>query len=245
LLLNTHKINLKLTTKFLLKLKIIYINYLNNENYTWAVQTKNVADLLKIKLATQKSNVIICPIFSIDFFKNCNIGLEHNYLNYVYVADGSIQKNHINLLKAWELFTENFKNENLTLHLTLDVNIYHDIIEEVNILKMKGIKVVNHGLCSLNKIKELYETCNYLVYPSLAESFGLPLLEAASSRCKVISSDLPYVYEVVQPSLVFDPNNIESIVNTLSLSLDYKKISTSILKVENKINLLFNSNLYV
>jgi glycosyltransferase involved in cell wall biosynthesis len=79
----------------------------------------------------------------------------------------------------------------------------------------------------------------------LAESFGLPLIEAAAAGCKIISSDLPYVFEVVKPSLVFDPNDISSIFKVLNRSTSLDELSPSILKVENKIDLLFDYNSYV
>lgn len=242
LLLNSKNSNLKLRTKLLLSLKKNYIKFLNNANYKWAVQTLNVSNLLESKLGIEKSKILVCPIFNVDFFKNCNSGIEENNVNYLYVADGSPQKNHVNLLHAWSLFVQ--KNKNLTLHLTLDKTNFEEIINKIQVVSNNQFKVINHGWCSLDKIRDLYMKCNYLVYPSLAESFGLPLIEAAASGCKIIASDLPYVSEVVNPSLVFNPVNTESIVKALIKSTDYKNINPTVLKVENKIDLLFNSNSY-
>jgi glycosyltransferase involved in cell wall biosynthesis len=243
LLLDSTKSNLKLGTKLLLSLKKNYIKFLNNTNYTWAVQTLNVSNLLEIKLGVDKSKILVCPIFDIDFFKSCNSGIEENNVNYLYVADGSVQKNHVNLLHAWSLFVQ--KNKNLTLHLTLDKTNFEEIINKTQVVSNNQFKVINHGWCTVDQIRDLYKKCNYLVYPSLAESFGLPLIEAAASGCKIIASDLPYVYEVIEPSLVFNPVNTESILKALIRSKDYKNINPTVLKVENKIDLLFNSNSYV
>jgi glycosyltransferase involved in cell wall biosynthesis len=49
----------------------------------------------------------------------------------------------------------------------------------------------------------------------LEESFGLPLIEAVDMGLDVISSDLNYVYQVIHPSLTFNPNDIKSIANTI------------------------------
>ncbi|MGV1012108.1 MAG: glycosyltransferase [Flavobacterium sp.] len=245
LLLDSNNSNLKLGIKLLLSLKKNYIKFLNNANYTWAVQTQNVSDLLESKIGIEKSKILVCPIFDVAYFKHCNIGVEENNLNYLYVADGSPQKNHLNLLNAWSLFVQNNNNKNLTLHLTLDENSSKEILDKIQLLISTRVSVINHGWCTINQIRDLYKKCNYLVYPSLAESFGLPLIEAAVSGCNIICSDLPYVFEVVNPSLVFNPNNIESIVKALSRSTDYKNIIPTILKVENKIDLIFNTNSYV
>lgn len=243
LLLDSTKSNLKLGTKLLLSLKKNYIKFLNNANYKWAVQTLNVSNLLESNLGIEKSNILVCPIFDVDFFKNCNSGIEENNANYLYVADGSPQKNHFNLLHAWSLFAQ--KNKNFTLHLTLDKTNFEEIINKIQVVSNNQFKVINHGWCSLDKVRDLYMKCNYLVYPSLAESFGLPLIEAAASGCKIIASDLPYVTEVVNPSLVFNPDNVESILKSLNKSIDYINIPSTGLKVENKIDLLFNTNSYV
>ncbi len=199
-----------------------------------------MSNLLESKLGVEKSKILVCPIFEVDFFKNCNSGIEENNVNYLYVADDSPQKNHVNLLLAWSVFAKS--NKNLTLHLTLDKTNFEEIINKVQIICNDQINVINHGWCSIDKIRDLYMKCNYLVYPSLAESFGLPLIEAAASGCKIIASDLPYVSEVVIPSLVFNPDNVESIIKSLNESIDFIKIPSTTLKVDNKINLLFNTN---
>lgn len=245
LLLNAKYSNFKLGTIFFLGLKKIYIRYLNNAAYSWAVQTECVSRLLTEELVIDKSKILICPIFSTEYFKNCNFQKQENNLNYLYVADSSPQKNHINLLDAWVLFVQNNRNKNLTLHFTLDEICSKEILDKVDLINKSGITVQNHGLCTKNQIKDLYTKCNYLVYPSLAESFGLPLVEAVAAGCNIIASNLPYVFEVVNPSLVFNPYNIPSILNALNLSINQKNISSTILKVENKIDLLFNSNTYV
>ena len=245
LLLDLYNSNLNLRNKFFLRLKYTYINFLNYDKYTWAVQTQKVSNLLNSTLGVDKSKILICPIFDVDFFKNCNLGIVENNRNYLYVADGSPQKNHINLLQAWSLFIKNNRNNNSTLHLTLEENYFMELINKIHAKNNDQVRVINHGWCSVNQIRDLYMKCNYLVYPSLAESFGLPLIEAAASGCKIIASDLPYVFEVVDPSLVFNPDNVESILKSLDESIDYINIPSTVLKVENKIDLLFNSNSYV
>ena len=52
---------------------------------------------------------------------------------------------------------------------------------------------------------KLYSYIDYLIFPSLSESYGLPLIEARFNDVKIIASDLDFVYDVCQPFLVFDP----------------------------------------
>ena len=69
-----------------------------------------------------------------------------------------------------------------------------------------------------------------MIYPSLAESFGLGIVEAIDNGCNVIGADLPYLYEVCNPSIVFKPADIKSIYNSLCTSLndEYPKTTKKI-----------------
>ncbi|MEZ0306583.1 MAG: glycosyltransferase family 4 protein [Ramlibacter sp.] len=46
------------------------------------------------------------------------------------------------------------------------------------------------------ELARAYEACRALVFPSLAEGFGLPLVEARTRGCPVIASDLPALREL-------------------------------------------------
>ena len=67
----------------------------------------------------------------------------------------------------------------------------------------------------------LYKQAVALIYPSSYEGFGLPILEAMSCGCPVISSDsssLPEVYG--EAALSFENNSVENLSDCI------KKIST-------------------
>jgi glycosyltransferase involved in cell wall biosynthesis len=52
------------------------------------------------------------------------------------------------------------------------------------------------------------------------ESFGLPLIEAAESGMKILASDLPFVYDVVKPSLTFNEQDPAAIAAAVLKALD-------------------------
>ena len=60
-------------------------------------------------------------------------------------------------------------------------------------------------------INKIYKIVNFLIFPSLNESLGLPLIEANLYKLPIIASDLDYVYDVCEPSLTFDPYSEEDI----------------------------------
>ena len=68
----------------------------------------------------------------------------------------------------------------------------------------------------------LYLSATTLVYPSLYEGFGLPLLEAMSNGCPVLCSNTSSLPEVAgNAAIYFNPNNVEemsSVIETLVFS---------------------------
>ena len=54
-----------------------------------------------------------------------------------------------------------------------------------------------------------------LIYPSLQESFGLPLVEASSIALPIIASDLDYVFDVCELDYIFNPNCHKSIARAV------------------------------
>jgi glycosyltransferase involved in cell wall biosynthesis len=239
LLLDSQNKNIKWNERILLRLKRIYLLYVNRGHYNWAVQTSVVSNLLIDKLGVEQSKISILPIFLKSFFLNINVNIPENNFNYLYVANAAPHKNHIKFLEAWFLFVQMNQNKPYTLHLTLDGMNSSSLLSLIEEYNRRGCKILNHGSSNLDQIKYLYSCCNFLVYPSLGESFGLPLAEAASAGCKIISSDLPYVFSVVNPSLVFDPYNVASILDALILSCDINNLNPTTLVVDDKIEYLF------
>ncbi|MDA9364246.1 glycosyltransferase, partial [Flavobacteriaceae bacterium] len=98
------------------------------------------------------------------------------------------------------------------------------------------LKVKFHGTLSKDSVTELYNSCKFAIYPSLVESFGLPLIEAANHGCTVIASDLPYVHEIIKPSLTFDPYSIESMAAAILKAIETDNLPETKVLVENKLD---------
>ena len=61
----------------------------------------------------------------------------------------------------------------------------------------------------------IYEFIDYLIYPSIIESYGLPLIEAKLNKKKIIASDLNYVFDVCIPDYTFNPFDFKDLYRTL------------------------------
>jgi glycosyltransferase involved in cell wall biosynthesis len=102
-----------------------------------------------------------------------------------------------------------------------------DFLARVNELNARGARIVNHVYVDP---RELYFNCPYLIFPSIMESFGLPLIEAADSGMKVLAADLPYVYDVVTPSATFAPYDktaiAQAVLHAMNSELPFPSIVT-------------------
>jgi glycosyltransferase involved in cell wall biosynthesis len=133
--------------------------------------------------------------------------------DFVYVADGVAHKNHRRLLRAWELLAQ--QGFRLRLALTLGTRD-QSLIDEVAALRLKsGIEVHNVGVGSPAHVLALYSASRALIYPSLGESLGLPLLEATQLGLPIVAAELDYVRDVCEPNQTFDPHSPVSIARAV------------------------------
>lgn len=234
LLLESKGMNYKLITHLKFIIKRIYIRFKTKANYKWIVQTGEMQKQLIRKLDLDPKKISIIPFFLDGMPFRINNQLPLNAKKFLYVADGVDQKNHSGLLKAWKILSNStaYKPE---LHLTIP-GTFTKLLDQIKELNKNGVLIINHGLCTKSQLDDLYSQCNYLIFPSLAESFGLPLIEAASAGCEIISSDLPYVYEVVKPLMTFDPRNVSSMVEAIKMVIENPNKRGTEIRVDNQIN---------
>ena len=206
--------------------KFCYMKYYNQNDYNWIVQTPHIFKLLRKNLMINSDQVFIYPIIE----EESVIPNSKKIINdFVYVSSGVSHKNHIRLIKAFIEAAKNTDKE-IKLHLTLNKE---DLPKKVF---PKNLKVKFHGTLSIDNVNELYNSCEFAIYPSLVESFGLPLIEASNHNCKVIASNLPYVHEIIKPSLTFDPYSVESISNSILKAIETDNLPETKVLVENKLD---------
>ncbi len=71
-----------------------------------------------------------------------------------------------------------------------------------------GVKIIYRKYLDFNKILKLYEKAYCLLFPSLFESFGIPLVDAMKARCHIIASDQGSPNEICGDNgIYFDPNS--------------------------------------
>ena len=206
-------------------LKYLVVKRYNRNTDYYIVQTPHMVKALTSLGLKDEAHCLTIPFYDnrkyTSGYKPFNERVKDEF---VFISNPSPQKNYPTLLDAWEYLFE--KGITPLLHVTID-DTAPQFVARVNALNARGARIVNHVYLDP---RELYFNCPYLIFPSVVESFGLPLIEAADSGMKVIASDMPYVHDVVQPSLIFDPYNkvsiAEAVIKAMNTDLPFPIVRT-------------------
>ncbi|CAG4904807.1 hypothetical protein R69919_03218 [Paraburkholderia gardini] len=179
----------------------------------YIVQTPSMAASLKRWLRYDVP-VSVVPFTSDDHSYTSASDDRKSKFDFVYVASGESHKNHRNLLDAWRLLAEAGLRPSLTL--TVDSSTYRDLSDRISwhIVQL-GLNIVNVGPLQQSDIADLYRSSSALIFPSIIESFGLPLIEATRLGLPVIAAELDYVRDIVRPVETFDPHSPVSIARAV------------------------------
>lgn len=179
------------------------------------VQTPSMKSALLLSGHLMRQPVHIRPFASIS--EGCRRKMNHEIddqghkrYDFIYIASGDPHKNHRRLIEAWCLLAE----EGLfpSLCLTVSHNMSAELCTWMDKQKLEyGLKFENVGFLPQDKIVKFYAQARALIYPSLFESFGLPLIEARQAGLPVLAAELDYVRDVLDPEQSFDPDSPISI----------------------------------
>jgi len=124
-----------------------------------------------------------------------------------------------NLPRVVEGFARARRNAALREKLVM-VGPKNGVIERISeIVMLQGLQeaVLPFPLVSDEQLDALYRGATALVFPSLCEGFGLPILEAMARGCPVITSNRSAMQEVAGEAACFvDPLSIESIAGAMT-----------------------------
>ncbi|MDR7271855.1 glycosyltransferase involved in cell wall biosynthesis [Pelomonas saccharophila] len=133
--------------------------------------------------------------------------------DFVYVADGQPHKNHRRLVDAWRLLAAKGIKPSLALTLTERDAVLREAL--LATARAEGLNIQNLPPMKHAEVQQLYADARALVFPSLGESFGLPLVEAAAAGLPVIAGERDFVRDICTPVETFDPESPISIARAV------------------------------
>jgi glycosyltransferase involved in cell wall biosynthesis len=223
-------------TIFRLTLERILSKFFYKNVDKYIVQSQSMKRNLDFYYSTKMSSVSIYPFAEIDKASSLQ-KLELKY-EFIYASVGLKHKNHLNLLKAWVYLAKNGIYPRLALTLPID-NI--EIINELNrLIEKYHINIENLGWIDSQQLLKIYTSSKALIYPSLMESFGMPLIEVKHIGLPIIASELDYVRDVCSPIETFDPMSYVSIARAVMRFLKLQANEDSIYSPEEFADYLYN-----
>ena len=235
LLLDTHNIKMSLLKRSIFLLKKSYI-YNRNNNYNWVVQTDHMKCLLTDKLRISHNKIDKFPIYS-----EMDLKVKKNNLNtFIYPTSNNPHKNNEFLIKAF-ISAAKKTNQQIELKITIEKSdLKVTKVPIPNNLKVEYIGFIDH-----ERLLKIYKSSKFLIFPSLKESFGLPLIEGIQYGCLILAPDLNYVNELICPAYKFDVKDINSISKSILKAIKNKNHKLQSIKVKNDIDKIFKKLIYV
>lgn len=215
------------------------INFtLKHSNTKVIVQTHWMKDAVLNNKLTRTEDIYILPP-KINRIHNDVRSNHVNMASFFYPATGMVYKNHKLLFEASDILEK--KGYKFNVYCTLTS-------EELNTLNLKVPNSVHClGRISRNEVMNRYKT-EVLVFPSLIETFGLPILEAAMSNDFIIIGNTSFGREILaeyKNKVFYDVKSVNDLVDKMEhcIKREYK-ISGSAMEIKEKksvIDLILNS----
>lgn len=142
-------------------------------------------------------------------------GIKGDYL--LVIAPWQPRKNFKRIVQAFKLVTSNQQPVTRRKPITLVVVGYSEIKIPSGNKKIIFTDFVPQG----EKLNALYSGASCLVYPSLYEGFGLPILEAFICGCPVVTSNVSSMPEVAgKAAVLVNPKSVKDIARGIREAIE-------------------------
>jgi len=200
------------------------------------------------KLGIEKDKIVPAYIGCSDIFKNQKIkgnvffkakyDLPDKYI--FYPANFWPHKNHENLFRAVKQYKKIFKKD-INLVLTgYDENNLPVIEKNIESLGLKNnVRIL--GYLDAGDMPFVYANAQALVFPSLFEGFGMPIIEAMWQDCPVLCSKNTSLPEIGKDAVLYiDPENPKDIALKINEIIENKKLRNALIEKGRVVRELFS-----
>ena len=150
----------------------------------------------------QHVHVLFPDLEKVDMNDVPSFKYDANNIHFIFPATSAPYKGHSFLvavmLRIWQL--DEKKAGLLRIHLTLSESEGERMMNNVSDERVRQ-NFVFHGVVSHQQLLSMYKSSRGLLFPSVIETLGLPLIEAARMGKPIIACDLEYAHEVLNDYL--------------------------------------------
>ena len=159
---------------------------------------------------------------------------------FFFLGNTDPKKNTIGTLKAFSDFLKQSKSDYKLVMLDYDLNELEKLVIEIGDKDLID-NIVLTGYVINTDLPAIYSLCTIFLYPSLRESFGIPMLEAMGCGVPVITSNTSSMPEVAgNAAHIINPYNPEEITQAIIKILEDKGYYESLCKKGIERNKLFS-----
>ena len=191
--------------------KILIKMFYKNVNFI-LVQTPSMKVLAKDFMPS--SNIKLLPFY--DYQPLAETTAKKPKYDFIFPSYAYTYKNHQGLIKAFIGLSK--KEIFPSLVLALDSKIDEKLINQINqLVKIHNLNIELILDQTPSEVSQLYLDARCLVWPSMTESFGLPIIEASKNNLDILASDLVYIRDLLKISdtYLFNPYDSNSIADVL------------------------------
>jgi glycosyltransferase involved in cell wall biosynthesis len=206
-------------------LNMLERNNLKKTDYIIAVSQNTKKDLVKhLRVPEGKITVVYSGINHALFYQRA---IKFNFPYILYVGTEEPRKNMGTTLRALHKLVKEFKDLKLIKIGHAGRSMYrYRTLQLIKELKL-GKHVIFTGFIDKEELPWYYSSAIALVFPSLYEGFGHPVLEAMACGCPVITSKLSSLPEIAGEAGImvdaFDDNAIASAIGDFICNKNLRK----------------------
>lgn len=179
----------------------LYVKLLHNGNVKYIVQTDYMKECFSKKFSSVSSNDVYSffpDVENVEKDEVADYDYKEGSYNFVFPALAADYKEHETLVYALKKLEEKEKTicEKIRIHLTFEKDSYPHL---ASLIKKSHLEknFVFHGRVEHGVMLSMVKCSRGLLFPSVIETIGLPMLEAAALGVPVVANDLPFVHSVI------------------------------------------------
>lgn len=168
---------------------------------------KRLIENFKLPASSIKVSLMPRPFFDLEKTSPRITSPSSGRFRLIFPAHYKPHKNHGLIMEAVRLYRNELADTDFIFTFSKLASPSKVSLKE-NIINIPGV--------SYAEMPKLYKSCDALIFPSLEESFGLPLLEAMEMGLPILAADRPYSrWMIGETGFFFDPYSPSDMVKNL------------------------------